>query len=652
MGRKKGRQAGEFQSKSQHAVHRHTVYVDHASEANHSRNPLLMADLGRGHGYRNASPRNNGVGGSGYWHSNGNGYGGGDKWSSIFSSSRSGHTHAQIPDSSGSDASRATMGLSRLRFLLEERRVEDRVHDRQHRLRLQRSRIIEAGASSRSNNTQQLSTSKNNSKEDRHEPGWLLTYPTGNDSEKVDMEPNHTLQSTSTDDSELSMKTNEIPSLQNLAARTLGPLLPMYAAACGNHFVGESLKSVSSSVLSELATSLAMSDWSSENNGNTMFATTDGAVKAMVHSGAATGLVLRGAPLYPLNDNSKSQKDETDDDTRWLSDNGLLSLCPRILPISIDSDGDTGSNRNLPSNEDDDSSQDHWESLDFDMGLNSRMAGCFHLKRLELIDIPLQRETSSFSSGGISLQALRAVLRSCSGITHLSLSGSFYNWEDGEYSPASLASDVGDSDNISMFLCGTQSLTSLAHSIKMLGKLRNGEEAMHLIPKLLFHQMFEENIDQRNEISGLDTLLPELRVLDVSHCSWVQPGMIIKLLLKFWERALNPTAEGNDDNSSNGSEWEEEGEHPGGDAAAIANHGGDIVTTINNGNHPLDHHTSRSCRKQCPANINTSLRHMNIRGCIGLLPASSSLPSWMEEWRGHGLFDGIDVSTERHLRRC
>ena len=127
--------------------------------------------------------------------------------------------------------------------------------------------------------------------------------------------------------------------------------------------------------------------------------------------------------------------------------------------------------------------------------------------------------------------------------------------------------------------------------------------------------------------------------------------MIVQFLLKLWGRAFVSTTGEGGDNSSNGSLWEDEEEQLGCDAFARANNSDDIDSTINSGHHLLGNQTSTSNRKDCEAKINTSLRYLNIRGCIGLLQSSSSLPSWMEEWRGHGLFDGIYVSTDREVRR-
>ena len=145
MGRKKGKQSGEFQSKSQSALHRRTMYVDHASEADQYRNPTTTSGvLGSGRGYRASS---------------------GDKWSSIFTSSSSSPSSRSaggrdaiddarrdiddaLPLHAASAATTTTTaaGLSRLRRLLEERMIEDRLLDRRTRLRLQRSRMPELSA--------------------------------------------------------------------------------------------------------------------------------------------------------------------------------------------------------------------------------------------------------------------------------------------------------------------------------------------------------------------------------------------------------------------------------------------------------------------------------------------------------------------------
>jgi len=625
-----------------------------------------------------------------------------------------------------------------------------------------------------SNNNNNNTTKKQKSMaNDRHEPGWLLSHSTTDDnesssssssgenyrSEEVDhggkQKYDDALLSTSSlynanqsNSSSMKSKNNDgrIPSLQKLATRVLGPLLPMYCAACGSDFVGESLKSVSVQVLSDLAIALAVSNnnngdyWSSSANTNNgrcdddddndgTFATTDGAVKALVRSGTATGLVVRGAPLLlPVrgedgaNDNGREEEEDygDDDDTRWLSDDGLLSLCPRIRDntSNIASSGIVdGCNGN--DDDDIDGDEDHWETLDFDTGLNSRMAGCFHLKRLELIDVPLRRRqrqqqhgssSPSWSySSGISLGALRTVLRSCSNITHLSLSGCFYNWEEEKENDDVVAmimesKEEDDDDNdIGMLLCGNPSVSDLTRSFAMLGERKkeekekrrrrsrhcgdddgngansnnnNGEEDAipDLIPQLLFHQMFrEDDINTaNNDIAGLDSLLPELRVLDVSHCSWVSVPMVVQFLLRSWGRAaFVSTADDCSDGGGGGgggggstsyeSSW--------GDDADERNNGIDSIDGSGRQNHHHHHrpvvgnqtgsssrnHHHHHHRREYRAEINIPLRHLNIRGCTGLLvPSSSSSsasPTWMEQWREHGLFDGIDVSTHRQARK-
>ena len=597
MGRKKGRQCGEFDSKAQNAVHRHTVYVDRASEAAKYRNP---SQIGSGYGYRVELHSNNT---NGYWHSNGSAYGGGDKWSSIFSSSRSSNstTHRSgaaaevMPTHSNTNYA---MGLSHLRHLLEERRSEDRVHDRHHRLRLQRSRMLvesynnDGIANNRTRGKSSTASTSTNPRQDRHEPGWLLSY----DIEQT--QHTHLQQQQS-----CNKPNDDIPTLQQLCAAELGPILPMYCAAIGSVFVGGALKSVSAEILSDLAVSLA----TSSND----FATTDGSVKALVNSGVATGLVLTGAPLS-FDDiilNEEEDDNKIDDDTRLLSDSGLLSLCPRILPTenyntsACISDGDN----------DNSSQEGDWEQIDFDMGLNSRMTGCFHLKRLELINIPLRPYESTSHSGGISIQALRSVLKACSNITHLSLSGCFYNWE-------TLPSLVEESDDINLFISGNPTLTSVANAFKLLRRHNHANEKdTQLLLQVMFHRMFD---DRQDGISGLDEVLPELKVLDVSHCSWVTPGMIIQFLLKQWERAILSIDEVDNVSSHDDSEWDK---HAGGDAASI--------------------------RKVGTTKVGISLEHLNMRGCVGLLPEHLHFQQWIEEWTGRGLFNGIDVSTERHARR-
>lgn len=160
-----------------------------------------------------------------------------------------------------------------------------------------------------------------------------------------------------------------------LLHRCLGRLLPFYVASCGQHFVAESLMSVSSQIMTEISVSLA-------EHGVLL---TDGVVQCL--AGCAEGLVLDGS-------SQGCEENPGDDSTQPLSDAGFLSLCPRIQP---------------------ESSIDCWEGIDYECASST---GCFHLRRLELIDCQ------------ISFEALHTVLRCCSNLTHLGLSGCFNDLPD------------------------------------------------------------------------------------------------------------------------------------------------------------------------------------------------------------------------------
>ena len=176
-----------------------------------------------------------------------------------------------------------------------------------------------------------------------------------------------------------------------------------------------------------------------------------------------------------------------------------------------------------------------------------------------------------------------------------------------------------ESDDINLFISGNPTLTSVANAFKLLRRHNHANEKdTQLLLQVMFHRMFD---DRQDGISGLDEVLPELKVLDVSHCSWVTPGMIIQFLLKQWERAILSIDEVDNVSSHDDSEWD----NADGDAASI--------------------------RKVGTATVGISLEHLNMRGCVGLLPEHLHFQQWIEEWSGHGLFNGIDVSTERHARR-
>jgi hypothetical protein len=617
MAKGKGKQCGSFQSKLQKAQWLNIINGDYAAEALQYRNPISNKNiLGKGHGYRNTSLPNADT--TNGWNVNGRSTGGG-KWSSVFSSSRPSGTSTHVVSSNRNIA----RGLLHLRHLLEDRRSEDRVHDRSYRLSIQRSRIREAHLghadnTNRTNNGMITSGGEPHSAtdptlhRDRHEPGWLLSHSDNTSSRRR----NNCIEDTDTieydaqhcDSMHQSAVLNSnhirVPSLQLLAAKALGPLLPVYVAACGHEFVGDCLKAVSARVLSELSISLS-SCTSASNIEASVFPTTDGVVKALVHSGLATGLSLRGSPLLPLAVNISSGKEgteEEEDDTRWLSDRGLLALRPRLLPQNEHSQLNT---ERESSTDDEDNDEDCWEELDVDFDLTARMVGCFHLKRLELIDIPLYCPQST--QGGVSLGALRSIIQSCPGITHLSLSGCFHNWEDYGSTPL-----YDESEDISNLLCGCDVGLSTYQSLSTL--FRPSDQ--HIM-SLLGQCNHNYHIEKKSDVDCLVSLLAELEVLDVSHCSWISPINIFQFLLQCRER-VHRTYFGR--NATYDSDWDS-----------------GFVNAKNNG---IDADLVIDGR------IDTTLRHLNVRGCI-VSPLELQI---IQQWTRKCLFGGIQLSTEQQTR--
>lgn len=507
MGRKKGKQAGQFANKKTNLLHRYTLN-DYASEADEYRNPVRTTfraeDVGR-------------------WHRDGTGLGGRDKWSTLFSS-KSSSSGSQSNAISHSQSAAVGRRMAHLRFLLEERRIEDRIDDRQLRLRLQRQRMRKLQFEEGYNN---ICTTNTTSNGERHEPGWLLTQ----DMHKHDKQD--------------SDNSNNISSLQNLAAQRLGPLLPMYVAACGHEYVGNALQSVSSDVLCEISIALANSPPSEAT-------ITDGVIKSLVQSGGASRLVLKGTGTPVEDDFNRNEGNRCDDedDTHLLSDVGLLAICPRIQSNHV---GTTAPFNNDNVDDKSDSSCDNWETIAHDIAT----VGCIHLTRLELIDIPLSVASSTNSSlGGISINALRRVLKTCPGITHLSLSGCFRNCQQ------------------------NTSLIEQAHDANM---LIGGSFSSAITPQL-FDQF---RCDDGEIVSGLDDLLPDLRVLDLSFCNWLTTDALKLFLMKCKQR----------DNDVEG------------------------ITT---------------------------LQHVNIFGCDSLI--TPSFLHWIDERRSLGLLDGIVLSRQRQTR--
>jgi hypothetical protein len=510
MGHKKGKQAGQFANKKANSLHRYTLN-EYASEADEFRNPVARTTFRAEDDVSNITGR---------WHRDGRGIGGRDKWSTLFSASRSSSAGSQS-NAISNNQSAAVGRLAHLRFLLEERRIEDRIDDRQLRLRLQRQRMrkVHLGEGN--------IISTNTSNKERHEPGWLLTHGMQNHDNHHDNNTNR-----------------NVPSLQKLAAQCLGPLLPMYVAACGHEYVGSALQSVSSDILCEISIALANSPQSEAT-------ITDGVLKSLVHSGVASRLVLKGTGT-PLEDDCNTsegdREDDDDDDTHLLSDIGLLSICPRIQPNNGSRYGDEDDENG------DSSCDDDWETIVHDIATK----GCIHLTRLELIDIPLNVPSCNSSLGGISIDALRKVLKTCPGITHLSLSGCFSNFHQNTFL-------IEQAQDANMLISGSLPPT------------------MHISTPQLFDQFRCYN---GNIVSGLDILLPDLRVLDLSHCSWLTSDALKLFLLK-WEYRVNAT------------------------------------------------------QRSMPLQV-------NLLGCDSLI--TPSFMHWINKWRNLGSLDGIEMSRQRQTR--
>ena len=574
MGRKKGKQSGNFHRKKLNAEHHHKLYTENASEANYYRNPVSRCVLGKGLGYRNAVAASNDS--VGRWDSKGR-RSNGDKWSSIFTNRSPTERVTSI-----NTRSRHDQGLAHLRHLLEDRRTEDRFHDRQFRLAVQRSRIRDARSdypdaitndSANNSASASLKAQQNSCRKERNEPGWIISQRDDvigeceQQASSSKQDNSHHYSNIDYMDKQQHEGQHRVPSLQSLAARVLGPLLPIYVAACGHDFIGECLKSASPEILAQLSIALAKSSMDYERNREeTIYATTDGVVKALVHSGLASGLVLKGAPLVCTNDVDTIEVENDKIDTRWLSDHGLLALCPRLLPQM---------------NVSNDAYNDDWETLDVDLDLTSRMAGCFHLKRLELIDIPLCKIAAQ---GGISLRALRHVFQSCPGITHLSLSGCFYNWAD-------MGSMRQASEDVSLLVCGTE----------LISQTSAGSNDIHISELGHFDPGY--GCEQtREKILGLHQLLPELQVIDLSHCSWVTPMMILRFLLQCRDRTAK-LDHSKSESIINSNCWE-----------------------LKNGD-------------ECVNLLSICLRQIGVLGCN----LSTADINMIEEWISHSLFGSVKI---------
>mmetsp|Transcript_11180 Transcript_11180/g.26103 ORF Transcript_11180/g.26103 Transcript_11180/m.26103 type:complete len:166 (+) Transcript_11180:506-1003(+) len=165
MGRKKGKQAGAFDSKAQNRQYRLTLRERTEEAEKFYRNPVTS-------GYHRDCAQQK-LNTNGHCPRD-------DKWSAIFKKTRAQETSP--PERAGRRVS-----LHHLRALLSERQLEDRTLSRQERLRIYRSRLSTIQPDVHASKT---------ICDERHQPGWML-YQEHKDE---DDEP-------------------AVPSLQTLAAR-------------------------------------------------------------------------------------------------------------------------------------------------------------------------------------------------------------------------------------------------------------------------------------------------------------------------------------------------------------------------------------------------------------------------------------------------
>lgn len=242
-----------------------------------------------------------------------------------------------------------------------------------------------------------------------------------------------------------------------------------------------------------------------------VYAMTAGTAKALTYSGEAMGLVLKGTLLmmskyYKVND---QETIDDNNDTILQSYQGLLVLFPDRCPIKSKQTTLLMLTHSSPHLNNDD-----WEKLNVDLDLSTRIAGCFHMAWLELVDIPLQCLPCTL--GGITLGAFQTVLQSCPGMTHLSLA----DWANsGSNVPPRLFQLACEaSEDVSFLLSGTASTlphaqTWTANSREQLGQYGHDHYS-----------------DAACDIMGLHELLLELRMLDISSCRGITPIMIFRFL--------------------------------------------------------------------------------------------------------------------------
>eukprot|EP00550_Attheya_septentrionalis_P004553 CAMPEP_0198287616 /NCGR_PEP_ID=MMETSP1449-20131203/6364_1 /TAXON_ID=420275 /ORGANISM="Attheya septentrionalis, Strain CCMP2084" /LENGTH=443 /DNA_ID=CAMNT_0043985587 /DNA_START=82 /DNA_END=1413 /DNA_ORIENTATION=- len=273
---------------------------------------------------------------------------------------------------------KSTVNLNLLRGMLNERRIEDRMEDRQQRL--QRTHVRVTGSCSSSPAASFLRRRQALNRElcvepaPRHETGWMIQT-----------------EQRSTDDG----RSQLVPSLQTLCIKTLGPVLHEYLNGFGKNVLHGILGSLPAPILASLSVACSATP--------TVPMTNDLATVLAQHNHVEQ-LCLRATPPASHNNmNYSSELNVEEDDDEYfeiaknstITDQGILTLIPRL-----------GNRRRRP--------PDSWEDWE-EYANDSVVEGCAVLVRLELVGLRC-----------VSVHTLYTLFKNTASLTHLSLAGSHF----------------------------------------------------------------------------------------------------------------------------------------------------------------------------------------------------------------------------------
>lgn len=294
MGKKKGRQCGQFSSKSKRAAHLTEIYKN------------AEGDSAKARCHRSESSPH--------------------------------HSTSPFYQTKEERNERVSVDFRHLRTLLQERRCEDRMS----------ATLVNHPVPHHPNSEFWQKESKSS------DVGWILSY-------------NHIeLKAGLGDPKGMGAiqcgTTKIIPSLQNLSARVLAPILRDYISAFGEEFVHENIGMLPSVTISEISAS-------SEN-------VTDDLAYVLGNHAHLEGLILNVAPF-------SSSKGEVGDKTTGrcrnrLTDKGLKRLIPQLICSKWDDDEEY-----TATVDDSKENKDTWENLE-SCHDNQMFSGCWKLRRLEL----------------------------------------------------------------------------------------------------------------------------------------------------------------------------------------------------------------------------------------------------------------------------